>query len=217
MKPVIQFITLANIALIASLAYVTAIALPNDKFVSGFYTRPFVYRVLPNATLDLLIGLTTPEIAIAVQSAVSMIGFALAMGLLVSRWSKSWHAFAVAALSPVAVLVLYALSPHPYDLPILFVFTLGLGLLAHERMWAYLMVFLVACLTKETAIFLTVIYAANMAGSSLKEQSRYRTVIAGDAAWWLFAQLGIYGLTRVALWIAFRDWRGGRVWVCFLR
>jgi len=220
-------------ALVSSFAYMTAIVIPLlGEFVNGFAARPFVYRWLPVFTLRLLAKImqTNPTIsfvfpfanwdgaldfpiaqAIVIQSFLSLLAFGLAVWFLIRRWSDSWAAVLLAVISPVVVLVLYARSPHPYDLPILALFTLGLALLAHGRMWAYLMVFVLACLTKETAIFLTVIYAANMAGSSLQEQPRYRTVFASDAAWWFFAQLVIYGLARVALWISFRDWLGGEI------
>lgn len=49
-----------------------------------------------------------------------------------------------------------------YDFPTLFLFTLGLAMLAERRWTGYFVVFAIACLNKETTLLLTVVWLANL-------------------------------------------------------
>ena len=50
---------------------------------------------------------------------------------------------------------------HLYDFPTLFLFTLGLGLMCNKQWGLYMIVFILGCLNKETAILLTLLYAVH--------------------------------------------------------
>jgi hypothetical protein len=50
---------------------------------------------------------------------------------------------------------------HLYDFPTLFLFTLGLGLMCSKQWGLYMIVFILGCLNKETAILLTLLYAVH--------------------------------------------------------
>ena len=50
---------------------------------------------------------------------------------------------------------------HLYDFPTLFLFTLGLGLMCNKKWGIYMIVFILGCLNKETAILLTLLCAVH--------------------------------------------------------
>ncbi|MFQ5805956.1 MAG: hypothetical protein ACE5I3_05855 [Phycisphaerae bacterium] len=84
-----------------------------------------------------------------------------------------------------------------YDLPNVFLFTLALALMVRSKWKSFLLVYLIACLNKETTILLTMIFAIHF----LKQASMSRAVFGAL----LPIQLAIFGLVRLVLFVAFRD------------
>ncbi len=100
-------------------------------------------------------------------------------------------------LPPLAVLALIPcfFYGYIYDFATLFLSTLGLALLARARWRAFLVVFLLACLNKETAILLTLVYVVHY----WRDGRLPRPLYWGLAA----AQVALYGAIRLLLAWAF--------------
>jgi hypothetical protein len=116
---------------------------------------------------------------------ISFVGFAHFTVALTCR-QLEWSAGAVwrTALGAAALLGLPALfkySSFPYDPPQLFLFTLALYLMATGRTRAFLVVFLLCCLNKETAALLIPINAFYRRGKATAQEIRRELVflIAG--------------------------------------
>jgi hypothetical protein len=90
-----------------------------------------------------------------------------------------------------------------YDFPNLSLFTLGLGLLVRRRWRVFLPVYLLACLNKETTILLTLVFIIHFWPRRGMSGTRFAGL--------LFAQLGIFALVRLALFLAFLDNPGALV------
>jgi hypothetical protein len=90
-----------------------------------------------------------------------------------------------------------------YDFSTLFLFTLGLRLLAAARWTAFLIVYFVACLNKETTILLTLVFVLHYARSSALPRPRFWKLLS--------AQLLFFGAVQLGLVWAFRKNRGEAV------
>lgn len=131
-----------------------------STLIDGTAHRPFVYRVLVPTLIgwaQRAVPLPAPILAAGLIVA-SFYGFVLAFRSLAStRWSDP-DALDVASFGAVVCLTPFLLtSRHVYDLPALFLFTLGLRLQVARNWRWYFVIFALACLNKETAILLTVI------------------------------------------------------------
>lgn len=83
-----------------------------------------------------------------------------------------------------------------YDFTNLFLFTLALGLMVREKWRLYSITFILACLNKETAILLTIIFAMNF----------YKHIIMlPPFKGLLIAQLGIFTIIKIGLYIIFKS------------
>lgn len=175
------------------------------ELMRGEAHRPFAYRVLVPG-LTKAIGLVLPGLAPTTVASglifLALLGFVGALRLLYTAfWAPSARLDLAVILSPVALLPLALTFRHIYDLPTLFLFTLGLALLAHRRWTAFLIVYAVGCLNKETTLFLSLVFAIWC----------YRSLPARDFWRLLLAQAAIYGLIRAALLWRFRNNPGGVV------
>jgi hypothetical protein len=96
-----------------------------------------------------------------------------------------------------------------YDLPTLFLFTLGLGLMVRERWCPFLLVDALGCLNKETTILLTLVFAIRY-----YDRARLRR-----RAFWqlLLAQLAIFAASRAVLTAVFWNNPGSLFQVLFPR
>jgi len=90
-----------------------------------------------------------------------------------------------------------------YDLPNLFLFTLGLALMVRSRWKPFLLVYLLGCLNKETTILLTMIFVIHFF-----KPARLRRSLFGGL---LLSQLAIFAAVRVLLFVPFRDNPGSLV------
>jgi len=84
-----------------------------------------------------------------------------------------------------------------YDFPAVFLFTLGLALMARAKWKTFLVVYLIACLNKETTILLTVVFALHFWSRTRMTRARFAGL--------LLAQLAIFAAVNIVLFAAFRD------------
>lgn len=84
-----------------------------------------------------------------------------------------------------------------YDLPTLFLFTLGLGLLARAKWKLFLLVYFIGCLCKETTILLTLVFIIHFADRARLERRRFYEL--------LLNQLVIFAVVKGALFVIFRQ------------
>jgi len=107
------------------------------------------------------------------------------------------------ALDVVPVVVLFALpgfygyGSMLYDLPALFLFTLGLALVAARRFWLYAVVFAVCVLNKETGLLLTLVWAVSEAH---KRKLKSKQLVVGVGL-----QVGFWLIVRGLLFWYFRN------------
>ncbi|HSB03482.1 MAG TPA: hypothetical protein VLE49_22715, partial [Anaerolineales bacterium] len=81
-----------------------------------------------------------------------------------------------------------------YDFVTLFLFTLSFSLLAHHRLNPYLLAFSLACLSKETSLFLILFFAIHFRGLPKRQ---YATLLS--------TQMTIYLVFRLAIMWLFRN------------
>ena len=109
------------------------------------------------------------------------------------------------AISAIGLLPFLFRNRYIYDIPILFIFTLAIYLLAKNKIGNYLNLLIFAALTKETSIFLVFLFAI-----------RCRKLPKQKYLFYLFLQLLIYGSIRVGLMLIFRNNPGSIVQYHFL-
>lgn len=163
---ILQSAILLAIAFFSTLEYIRNHYQPGtivylSEYIAGTWDRPFVYRLLTMLVLRGLVALgLAPYPAVYLQLHASVIGFVLAFWYLARALTeKKWFAFAASCLIvPTIYPVLFFKILYVYDFAITFLFTLGL-LLIHRRNWkAFLLLFPLICITKETAILLTLLF-----------------------------------------------------------
>lgn len=108
--------------------------------------------------------------------------------------------FALAVLAGVPQL--FWNTNYIYDFPQLFLFTLGLALMARRRWGAYLIVFTFGCLNKETTILLTLVFVIHF-WSRVVRPRRFRSLV--------LIQLAAFAAIKIGLTAVFRDNPGGVV------
>jgi len=89
-----------------------------------------------------------------------LVGFALALRRLagVTLGVTGWRRDVVPVPALVLLPCMYIYMNYVYDFPALFLFTLGLLMVAERRRAAFLAVFAVGCLNKETTILLSLVW-----------------------------------------------------------
>jgi hypothetical protein len=132
----------------------------------------------------------------------STIGFVYALRSLVKATSTGPKAYPnLVALASLFVLPGFFSYTYIYDLPQLFLFTLGLSLQARRRWGAYLPVFLLACLNKETSVLLLLAFLIHFRHQHRSPREKYLALG--------LAQLGLFVVTRVILGWMFAPNPGG--------
>lgn len=99
--------------------------------------------------------------------------------------------------------VMFKYTSFIYDFATLFLFTLGLALMAREKWIPFLLVYTLACFNKETTIFLTMLFVIYFWFCSCARLGKLLFVKV------LSAQIGIYLIIRIVLIYFFHDNRGG--------
>lgn len=173
--------------------------------VDGVAPKPYIFRALiplSVRTLKVFLPSLDEKIIASILLYFSLIGYILSMRYLAKAfWLVSIPIDIAVLLSPIALAPLMIVANHIYDFGILFLFTLGLALLAHARYKWFVILFPFICLAKETAVLLTIFFAVFYV-SRLNRRTYLRM---------LFLQGFVYVIVRVALTIAFRDNPGGNI------
>ena len=102
--------------------------------------------------------------------------------------------FSICAL--LGLVPLFKYTSYIYDFPSLLFYTLSLYLLAVRRWWVYFPVFMLACVTKETAVLLPIIFSAHFIACRRHDRVRYWMLLAGQGV--------VFILVRVALAFLYR-------------
>jgi len=131
---------------------------------------------------------------------LSLLGFVFALRCLLVACFRAPRVFAdvvpLVALLGVRYLAIRYIH-YVYDLPTLFLFTLGLALMVHGRWRLFLIVYAAGCLNKETTILLTLVFVIHF----LDKERMDRRLFSGL----LLSQLAIFFSTELVLLLAFRD------------
>ena len=114
---------------------------------------------------------------------LSLVGFAFSMRYLFGALFRA--SSKVQAIIPLAAML--ALPPffnytYLYDFSALFFFTLGLAYLAHRRWRAFLIVYLLGCLNKETIVLLTLIFVIHYSHPGRISRSRFWRLLLYQAS-----------------------------------
>jgi hypothetical protein len=160
--------------------------------------RPFVYRALTTLAIQgVSAGFSiSPELASLAISYLALLGFAWAFWYLAIRFLPTRRAQQMTLLAPLTLCPLFLVQRQIYDFPTLFLFTLALALLAHEKFFGYLLLLPLVCLTKETALLLIFFFAFHF-----RAWTRQYAILLG-------VQLWTYAATRFSLMWIFRNSAG---------
>jgi len=201
------------------------------EMVRGTAYRPYVYRVLvpgaarvatlltPAGTRSMLVGAFrawswrpdgwdpdhAPEYAsVLLLMTISLVGFVGAMRAMFDVVFADNSKGAATTLTALAVLPIFfgPFSRQIYDFTTLWLFTLGLTFIADARWRRFAVLFPIACLNKETAILLTLVFCVY----GLRHRSA-----AVPFRLLLTYQLIVFGVIRIALLYAFRNNPGSPV------
>jgi hypothetical protein len=129
----------------------------------------------------------------------SLLGFLFALRDLVGSLYRTTSWWFRDALPPAALLALRYLIRYVnyvYDLPTLFLFTLGLALMLRRQWRAFLLVYALACLNKETTILLTLVFVIHFSHDAWLGRSRFVRLV--------LLQLGLFVAIKLALSWVFR-------------
>jgi len=144
---------------------------------------------------------------VLVAMALSLIGFVSAMGSLFHAvfTARPLQASLTAVMALAAVPIFFGpFSRQIYDFTTLWLFTLGLALIARARWRAFVVLFPLACLNKETAILLSLVFVIR--------RVRCPRAWPGSTFRWLLAyQLVTFLIIRTGLQYVFRNNPGSTV------
>ena len=135
----------------------------------------------------------------------ALLGFVASVRALFSELyqAPNWFGDVVSLATLLTLGLGFEYVTYIYDFATVFLFTLGLLLMVRQRWGLFVVVFAVACLNKETAVLLTVVFAIHFFP---------RKNIARRQFWVLLsAQVGIWVVSRIALAWAFHTSPGGTV------
>lgn len=130
----------------------------------------------------------------------SLLGFVWAFRGLIrttiesSIWFENGVPLLALALMPIYFAEYYC---YLYDFPQLFLFTLGLLLLAARRWTSFLVLYPLSCLNKETTVLLTVVFLLHFRRDAILSRGRF--------AAWLVYQILVFAAIRFWLMHTFAD------------
>jgi len=108
---------------------------------------------------------------------LSLLGFVLSLRYLMRALDYTEKVIDWVSAAALPLLSPMFLAGYIYDFPMLFLFTLGLAMLLRRLWLAYLVVFLLASLNKETSILLTLVFAFHY-WRNLERGIFYRLLVA---------------------------------------
>lgn len=148
------------------------------------------FNTQPEDAVESLIALTLLYL--------SLLGFVFALRYLLTGVFRAPTVFTdLVPLLAALGLVLFFTHGYLYDFSTLLLFTLGLGLMVRANWRAYLPVFVLACLNKETAILLTLVFAVHFYRNPRIDRARFARLLA--------SQIAIYAAIRLLLTWIFRN------------
>ena len=159
------------------------------------YEVPVVQKVFFNLNWDQRY-LVDYAIVIALLF-LSLLGFHASFRYLVKAVFQFTGRFeAWAAIGAVACLpLMFKYYNYIYDFPVLFLFTLALGLMARKKWDIFLAVYVFSCFNKETTILLTVIFVIHYFDRAKLDRRQF---------WKLtIIQLSLFGLIKILLYFIF--------------
>lgn len=173
-------------------------AMDLQLLVAGTADRPYVYRVLMPILIrafSALVHLPAEQYA-AMFIYLSLIGFVFSIYRLTQYfWPSPKIAYTATLLAVPSLIPLVLIDNHIYDLPQLFLFTLSLEFMIKKRWGLFILTYILTCLNKETAIFLTLIFLV----CYYSEMGRSRLIKLASL------QIGIYVALRSITLYVFRN------------
>ncbi|MBL7994268.1 hypothetical protein JNM05_02755 [bacterium] len=135
---------------------------------------------------------------------VSLWGFLLSFRFLIDRLYETtlFFADAVTAAALIGIPAFFGFS-YIYDIPTLFLFTLGLGIMITRQWSLYLFFFFIGCWSKETMILLTLVFVIHFYFNKEMDRRLMKKLLA--------AQIGIFLSVKIILEIVFYQNPGGLI------
>ena len=175
-----------------------------EKLTSLDLPKPWVYRQLV-PELARLLSLTGLRIdyALALVVTLSGVAFYLSLRKLYFYYYPESSKGEIYVVGSVFVgMLVFGYNRLPYDLTTAFLMMLGLYYILTVQNWKYLIVFVFACLNRETSFLLILVYVVVL---------YYRKY---GSYWWVTAcQIYIYGLITYCLRLIFQYNPGSSLWV----
>jgi hypothetical protein len=173
-----------------------------EAMLNGTAPRPYAYRIFAPFVIKALSSATQmqPYTSALLVMYISLIGFSWYMQDLAKTFLPAQYARIFAFFAPIGLIPFLIEQRHIYDFPNIFIFTLALYFLAKNDFNKYLLIFIVATLSKETSLFLILFFILQFRGI---DRNKFKFLI--------FAQTAIYTAIRLFLIILFRNNPGGMV------
>lgn len=168
-----------------------------EIMIKGTAHKPFVYRVLMPSLIRIasIFHPPTPKIYASVLMYLFLVGFVFSFRFLADAFLHYKQNSMMISLASFSALVLLRLPypyAHLYDFATLCLFTLGLALMVRHKWLAFLLIYLLGCLNKETTLLLTVAFTAYF----------YRRIPNRAFLTLLLAQIVIFVVIRI--WITWQ-------------
>ena len=170
-----------------------------STYIAGTAIRPFVYRVLVPMVVDLALRLY-PLSNLTYATIViygSLLGFLASIRSLAAIYGAKTQAQDIVGVAALVLMLPWLLLyRHHYDLTQIFLFTLGLRLMASRRWRLFLPVFALGCLNKETTILLTTVFAWHYRHELLRLSRSHWLLVAAQGA--IFGAIRLLVMWRFA-------------------
>lgn len=172
--------------------------------ISGTAYRPYVYRILVPLMVQNL-GRIFPLNPVIYTSAImflSLLGFGFTMGSFAEFfWKSKVMARITSILALIGLIPFLARDGKIYDFSAIFLFSLGLLLMAREQWNGFFVIFLIGCINKETMVFLTLVFAIHFFRKM--PSKKYWPILMGQTL--------VFGVIKLWITWTFRNNPGGVV------
>jgi hypothetical protein len=175
-----------------------------SRLVDGTADRPFVYRILMPFLIRVAIQIFPMPATVYASLLIyfSLLGFVICIrSFSALYWESVMIVDAIGVVAPIMLLPLMLWNRHVYDFSTLFLFSLGLKLMAQAKWRSFFLVFILNCLNRETAALLALVFFICF-------WHRFR-----DILFWklLLLQMVVYSGIRFAIMWKFQNNPGGIV------
>ncbi|MCC7118673.1 MAG: hypothetical protein IT310_09125 [Anaerolineales bacterium] len=196
--PIILILTLTFTKMYLAGMYWEEPRLAFSQMLAGTADKPFVYRVF----VPLLVKIAVAVFPLPSTTYASFLIYILLVGFVICVYHFSkfyWKGILIhdfVAYASILFLIPFTLTNrHIYDFSALFLFTLALLLMAQNKWTTYFCAYICACLNKETAILLPLVFLIH-----------FRKQLNVTTTWKLFGwQIAIYSVIRFAIMLNFRS------------